>query len=944
MSLITPFNYATNSGSSVTSITATAPAASTIGDTVIVGIFTHHVGGTARPGTIADNAAVPNTYVPIGLPQQVSSGGTVYSLSLYSGVLLSLPSSGNLAITGTSNGGGIHITVAFFECTGPVYIDSASGFGYNSTGSGTVSAQTNINSLDTLVVAAVIGGNTLSAGSGWTMETQSASNETLLYSQLPPSGNQTFTVASLTSSYWATVIVGISPTPIQSPAQVKAFSGKILPAGNYELRGFFGLSGGVGQETLALMQAAQSWNDSRLNGVKIRVYWSSIQNTSATQYDWSYIDAALALAAQTGKGLGVTIGMGRFSPAWVLNSVPSIFSSTSVQVITGTLTSGLPQVTFVSTSGIEQNSPAVGTGIPTNTTVLSVDSDTQITLSNNATVSGSEAITFGGPSNYPLPWDPVYLDILTNFVKAFAARYDSNPNFSYVNMTGVGWNVSMDFAQSSTDNANFQALSFNGLSGLQAWFSAFNTIGEIYLKYFQNTAVIVDFADPLHATKPQVNGQSAVNAFNALIPPGRWGIQYNNLTGGFPIQIQTPSAIISQMSPVNPVGFQFQFANAASGGGYAAGIANGLSFGTHFIESYDAEILADPVNGPLALANASMTSFVAGTQYAAGWAKAPVTPTTSFAFPYKSTTHGSVLFSVARRMGLDPNVTMTTPVAEAYLTYIDERCREAWERFDWTDLVIYERRAFEDPWQSTVAYSMGATVFDWSSMLYWTSLQVSNLNNPPSTSPTFWGAAVMTAPFIIPTNQVTYNEIGTVFNVFAADPRSYTNPNSVGWEREQAGIILYPDRVYSDSTPYGPLLVQGTPIPGQIVGYNGQFPTTVWIEYRIPYPGFATSYYSSSQTYEVGDLAFWNNDTYKSLAIQSAASPTQSPTTWQIIGFPYVLSEFVKKAAFVDALIDDGQHEKGGLEEPKAYACLDREYDKQILQQGQQSFYTVSGV
>ena len=61
---------------------------------------------------------------------------------------------------------------------------------------------------------------------------------------------------------------------------------------------------------------------------------------------------------------------------------------------TGTLTSGLPTVTGLSsTTGLVAGQNISGTGIPSGTTILSVNSSTAITLSAEATASGSQSLT-----------------------------------------------------------------------------------------------------------------------------------------------------------------------------------------------------------------------------------------------------------------------------------------------------------------------------------------------------------------------------------------------------------------------------------------------------------------------------------------------------------------------------------------------------------------------
>lgn len=61
---------------------------------------------------------------------------------------------------------------------------------------------------------------------------------------------------------------------------------------------------------------------------------------------------------------------------------------------TGTTTNTQPTVIAIDNSNILVGMYVFGTGIPDNTTVLSVDSQSQITLSQNATASGSTTLKF----------------------------------------------------------------------------------------------------------------------------------------------------------------------------------------------------------------------------------------------------------------------------------------------------------------------------------------------------------------------------------------------------------------------------------------------------------------------------------------------------------------------------------------------------------------------
>jgi hypothetical protein len=64
-----------------------------------------------------------------------------------------------------------------------------------------------------------------------------------------------------------------------------------------------------------------------------------------------------------------------------------------------TLVSGSPLATTASTVGLASGMTVSGTGIPLGTTILIVNSSTQFTLSQNATVSGAQTLTISGAAN-----------------------------------------------------------------------------------------------------------------------------------------------------------------------------------------------------------------------------------------------------------------------------------------------------------------------------------------------------------------------------------------------------------------------------------------------------------------------------------------------------------------------------------------------------------------
>jgi hypothetical protein len=89
---------------------------------------------------------------------------------------------------------------------------------------------------------------------------------------------------------------------------------------------------------------------------------------------------------------------------WNKLSVPYRFY-TQASTLTGTLTDGSAVVTGISsTAGLGTTYNVQGTGIQTDTNILSVDSATQVTLDLEATETGAQSLTFSKIS-YPFPGD-----------------------------------------------------------------------------------------------------------------------------------------------------------------------------------------------------------------------------------------------------------------------------------------------------------------------------------------------------------------------------------------------------------------------------------------------------------------------------------------------------------------------------------------------------------
>lgn len=300
--------------------------------------------------------------------------------------------------------------------------------------------------------------------------------------------------------------------------------GHKIGKGLYELRPF--------GDTESALKNALGWTSFSTAGVALRVSWSDLEGNGLNQFKWDYIDDAQSLAAFWGKKWSLVIGCGEDAPSW-------IYSGTTNGV-------GVDLQTFQVT-------------LPPPTGVICV----------------------------PAPWDTNYQSVLQSMVHAIAQRYDSDPNFLYVVMSGVGYLDSCSLCKADADNTEL-----TNLGGVSLWINAFQNIAAIYVSEFQKTNVVVNFYNPTYASTPQgvqnaqTDAVTAVNQFLSNGAPPRWGIKWNNLTGGDPTVQQTPLALIDQIGGTYFTGFQIESPSTD----YASAYSVYSDSPAYIFEVYDADL------------------------------------------------------------------------------------------------------------------------------------------------------------------------------------------------------------------------------------------------------------------------------------------------------------------------------------------------------------------
>ena len=207
---------------------------------------------------------------------------------------------------------------------------------------------------------------------------------------------------------------------------VTPLSSKPLPTGFFELRPY--------PDSIAAVSNSKAWARPDMAGVAIRVYWNSIQPSSSSSYDWSYIDAVAGLAATYKKEFSINVTGGLNAPSWVY------------------------------AAGSDGNGSA------------------------QFTVSGSKA-----HGVMPMPWDPNFQRRWSAFLVALANRYDGSTSVSYVIVTGQGWGGQANLCESSADNTEL-----NSDGGVTAWVNAFVSIVGSHVGTFVQTPLIINIGAPIY--------------------------------------------------------------------------------------------------------------------------------------------------------------------------------------------------------------------------------------------------------------------------------------------------------------------------------------------------------------------------------------------------------------------------------------------------------------
>ena len=216
-------------------------------------------------------------------------------------------------------------------------------------------------------------------------------------------------------------------------------------------------TGYLSSSNQAASAAGPSINNANCDGVRWHVKWSDIEVTP-NNYNWQYLDDAVAFTATNNKTCGISINAGTCCPEWLYAPPYNVQSYTLVDtVVVGRIPVG---------------------------------------------------------AKIPVPGDSMFMTRWQQFITDFGARYDNNPAVSYVIICGIGNHDEWDVANGLQDTA---ALG-NTIEKVNAWKSSSKQIIDFYMNAFPSTTVMglpVPPFNPLNAAEDPATSMREVSDYAA---------------------------------------------------------------------------------------------------------------------------------------------------------------------------------------------------------------------------------------------------------------------------------------------------------------------------------------------------------------------------------------------------------------------------------------------
>ena len=116
--------------------------------------------------------------------------------------------------------------------------------------------------------------------------------------------------------------------------------------------------------------------------------------------------------------------------------------------------------------------------------------------------SGADRIEFDG-TNYPVYWDPVFLEKYERFISAVAKRYDNNPDIAFVEM-GIGLFGTTKISHNHRLRKEYENHGYTE----ELWSQTILNIIDIYKKYFVEKSLVLTLS-PFYGYKKVGHGDGS---------------------------------------------------------------------------------------------------------------------------------------------------------------------------------------------------------------------------------------------------------------------------------------------------------------------------------------------------------------------------------------------------------------------------------------------------
>lgn len=284
-------------------------------------------------------------------------------------------------------------------------------------------------------------------------------------------------------------------------------------------------------------------------GVAVRTSWESIQATERDPLNWAFLDGEIAAAKAANKKVSIYLAAGL--PQWVADK-------------------GVQTFTFVDPNP----------------------------LHNGAIVTMA------------VPWDPIFLAQWTRFVRAFGARYASEPTIAYVRGASESLTHGWGMPNTDVDGNSWAAYGYTPDKML----AALTRITDAFMAAFPTTAEWIEVGpikfEPEISGLPETYVAAALTDYGFATYPTRFGVWREDLGGCTPVPPTSPTWLLLYDHPGRD-GAQMLW-NVQDGPDrmnkcgitpndkptvLRTAIGNGIELGMPYVEVYQVDVLDDELAG-----------------------------------------------------------------------------------------------------------------------------------------------------------------------------------------------------------------------------------------------------------------------------------------------------------------------------------------------------------